>query len=132
MPWSGSMANRPVVSVIDEDQKTIRGIVFLRRGTGFTSKAILKWANDNGVEWHHIDPGKPQQNRCIESFDGSLRDECLNEDIFDNLADARRTVALWRCDYNNVRPHSSLGNKTPACVSACKIDPVGGGIGVQF
>jgi putative transposase len=83
-------------------------------GKEFTSKAILKWANDNKVEWHYIDPGKPQQNGYIESFNGSLRDECLNEDIFDSLADAWRTLAIWRYDYNNVRPHSSLGNKTPA------------------
>ena len=83
-------------------------------GTEFTSKAILKWANENGVEWHYIDPGKPQQNGYIESFNGSLRDECLNEEIFDSLADARRKLALWRYDYNNVRPHSSLGNQTPA------------------
>ncbi|MCE8456946.1 IS3 family transposase, partial [Rhodovulum sulfidophilum] len=83
-------------------------------GTEFTSKAILKWANDNGVEWHYIAPGKPQQNGYIESFNGSLRDECLNEEIFDSLADARRRLALWRYDYNNVRPHSSLGNNTPA------------------
>ena len=83
-------------------------------GTEFTSKAILKWANENGVEWHYIDPGKPQQNGYIESFNGSLRDECLNEEIFDSLADARRKLALWRYDYNNVRPHSSLGNKTPS------------------
>ena len=83
-------------------------------GTEFTSKAILKWANENGVELHYIDPGKPQQNGYIESFNGSLRDECLNEEIFDSLADARRTLALWRYDYNNVRPHSSLGNQTPA------------------
>ena len=83
-------------------------------GTEFTSKAILKWANDNKVEWHYIDPGKPQQNGYIESFNGSLRDECLNEEIFGTLADARRILARWRYDYNNVRPHSSLGNKTPA------------------
>ena len=83
-------------------------------GTEFTSTAILKWAGNNGVAWHYIDPGKPQQNGLIESFNGSLRDECPNEEIFDSLADARRTLALWRYDYNNVRPHSSLGNKTPA------------------
>ena len=83
-------------------------------GTEFTSKAILKWANNNGVEWHYIDPGKPQQNGYIESFNGNLRDECLNEEIFDNSADARRNLAMWRYDYNNVRPHSSLDNKTPA------------------
>ena len=83
-------------------------------GTEFTSCAILKWAGDNDVDWHYIDPGKPQQNGFIESFNGSLRDELLNEEIFDTLDDARRKLALWRYDYNNVRPHSSLGNQTPA------------------
>lgn len=58
-------------------------------GTEFTSRAILKWANDNGVDWHYIDPGKPQQNAFIKSFNGSLRDELLNEEIFDSLDDAR-------------------------------------------
>jgi putative transposase len=61
-----------------------------------------------------IDPGKPQQNGFIESFNGSLRDELLNEEIFDSLDDARRKLALWRYDYNHVRPHSSLENQTPA------------------
>ena len=83
-------------------------------GTEFTSRAILKWAGDNKVDWHYIDPGKPQQNAFIESFNGSLRDEKLNEEIFDTLDNARRKLALWRYDYNNVRPHSSLGNQTPA------------------
>ncbi|MEO0751472.1 MAG: IS3 family transposase [Pseudomonadota bacterium] len=82
-------------------------------GTEFTSRAILKWANENGVDWHYIDPGKPQQNAFIESFNGSLRDELLNEEMFDSLGDARRKLALWRYDYNNVRPHSSLKNQTP-------------------
>ena len=52
--------------------------------------------------------------KCLESFNGSLRDELLNEELFDTLDDARRKLALWRHDYNNVRPHSSLGNQTPA------------------
>jgi putative transposase len=82
--------------------------------TEFASRAILKWAGDNDVEWHHIDPGKPQQNGFIDSFSGSLRDELLNEKIFDTLDDARRNLALWRYDYNNIRPRSSLGNQTPA------------------
>jgi putative transposase len=82
-------------------------------GTEFTSRAILKWAEQNDVVWHYIDPGKPQQNAFIESFNGSLRDELLNEEIFDTLDDARRKIALWRYDYNAVRPHSSLGNLTP-------------------
>ena len=83
-------------------------------GTEFTSRAILKWAGENDVDWHYIDPGKPQQNGFIESFNGSLRDQLLNEEIFDTLDDARRKLALWRYDYNNVRPHSSLRNQTPA------------------
>jgi len=99
--WFASTANRLASSATTER-------------TEFTSKAILKWANENGVEWHYIDPGKPQQNGYIESFNGSLRDECLNEEIFDSLADARRKQALWRHDYNNVRPHSSLGNRSRA------------------
>lgn len=82
-------------------------------GTEFTSRAILKWADQNAVPWHYIDPGKPQQNAFIESFNGSVRDELLNEEIFDTLDDARRKLALWRYDYNAVRPHSSLGNQTP-------------------
>jgi len=73
----------------------------------------LKWAGDNDVDWHYIDPGKPQQNGFIESFNGSLRNELLNEEIFDSLDDARRKLALWRYDYNTVRPHSPLGNQTP-------------------
>ncbi len=83
-------------------------------GTEFSSCAILKWANDNDVDWHFIDPGKPEQNAFIESFNGSLRDKLLNEEMFDSLEDARRKLALWRYDYNNVRPPSSLGNQTPA------------------
>ena len=80
----------------------------------WTSRAILKWASENRVEWHYIDPGRPQQNAFIESFNGSLRDELLNEEVFDSLADARRKLAVWRYDCNNVRPHSSLANRTPA------------------
>ena len=72
-------------------------------GTEFTGKAILKWAQENKEEWHCIDPGKPQQNGCVGSFNGSLRDECLNEEIFDNLTDARRTKVLRRNNHNNVR-----------------------------
>ena len=83
-------------------------------GTEFTSREILKWAGENNVDWHYLDPGKPQQNAFFESFNGSLRDELLNKEIFDTLDDARRKRALWRYDYNNVRSHSSQGNQTPA------------------
>lgn len=82
-------------------------------GTELTSNAMLKWAEDNGVEWHYIAPGKPQQNGFMESFNGKLRDECLNEHVFSSLAEARRIIDAWRIDYNTVRPHSSLGYLTP-------------------
>lgn len=83
-------------------------------GTELTSNAMLKWAEENGVEWHYIAPGKPQQNGFMESFNGKLRDECLNEHVFSSLAQARRIIEAWRIDYNSVRPHSSLGYLTPA------------------
>ena len=76
-------------------------------GTEFTSRAILKWANDNDVDWPYVDPGKPQQNAFIKSFDGSLRGEFLNEQMCDSLEDDRRKLALWPYDNNNVRSHSS-------------------------
>ena len=82
-------------------------------GTELTSNVMLKWAEENAVEWHYIAPGKPQQNGFMESFNGKLRDECLNEHVFLSLAEARRIVEAWRIDYNTVRPHSSLGYLTP-------------------
>jgi putative transposase len=82
-------------------------------GTEFTSHAILKWADEMKVEWHYIAPGKPQQNGFVESFDGRLRDECLNETLFTSLSHARQVLADWREDYNTVRPHSQLGGRTP-------------------
>ena len=83
-------------------------------GTELTSRAILKWQSESGVGWHYIAPGKPQQNGFVESFNGRLRDECLNEEVFDSLGHARRVLARWRHDYNHVRPHTSLGGLTPA------------------
>jgi putative transposase len=83
-------------------------------GTELTSMAILRWSQEQRIEWHYIAPGKPQQNAFIESFNGRLRDELLNETLFISLDHARKTLALWRIDYNTVRPHSALGNLTPA------------------
>jgi len=75
-------------------------------GTELTCNAMLKWTKENGVEWHYIAPGKPQQNGFMESFNGKLRDECLNEHVFSSLAQARRIIEAWRM-------HSSLGYLTP-------------------
>jgi putative transposase len=82
-------------------------------GTELTCNAMLKWTSENAVRWHYIAPGKPMQNGFMESFNGKLRDECLNEHVFASLAQARRIIEAWRIDYNEVRPHSSLGYRTP-------------------
>jgi putative transposase len=82
-------------------------------GSEFTSNAILVWADQNRVEWHYIAPGKPMQNGFIESFNGRLRDELLNETLFTSLAQARVATALWRADYNTARPHSQIAWQTP-------------------
>lgn len=91
-------------------------------GSELTSRAMLDWQNRTGVAWHDIAPGKPTQNAFIESFNGSLRDEMLNEEICKTLADARRRLQLWRHDYNHVRPHSSLGGQTPAARRPLELD----------
>ena len=82
-------------------------------GTELTSMAVLKWCQETGVEWHYIQPGKPMQNGFVESFNGSFRDECLNETLFSSLNQARHQISEWKEDYNTQRPHSSLGNITP-------------------
>ena len=83
-------------------------------GTELTSMAILRWCQESRVEWHYIAPGKPTQNAFIESFNGRLRDELLNETLFTSLAHAREALADWKDDYNTVRPHGALGNLAPA------------------
>jgi putative transposase len=82
-------------------------------GSEFTSNAILAWADQNRIEWHYIAPGKPMQNGFIESFNGRLRDELLNETMFRSLAHAREVLSDWRKDYNGERPHTSLDGLTP-------------------
>ena len=82
-------------------------------GTELMLNAILKWQEGRKVEWHYIAPGKPMQNGFVESFNGRLRDECLNEHLFANLRHARDLIAAWREDYNHHRPHSSLDGLTP-------------------
>ena len=87
-------------------------------GTEFTSTAILAWAQDHGVDWHYIAPGKPTQNGFVESFNGRMRDELLNESLFFSLDHARQKVAAWALDYNTRRPHSSIGYLTPEAFAA--------------
>lgn len=83
------------------------------QGPEFTGKALDQWAYEHRVDLKLIQPGKPMQNGYIESFNGKFRDECLNEHWFEDLAHARRLISVWRVDYNEQRPHSSLDYQTP-------------------
>lgn len=92
---------------------TLPKIFNIDNGSEFTGKAMDQWAHEKGIKLDFIRPGKPNENAFIESFNGKFRDECLNENWFVSLEDARRTIEAWRIDYNENRPHSSLGGLTP-------------------
>jgi putative transposase len=83
-------------------------------GKEFCGKAMVTWAHERGVQLRLIEPGKPNQNAYIESFNGRLRDECLNEHWFTNLLHARTIIETWRREYNEERPKKALGGRTPA------------------
>ena len=108
---SGARLARELDSVIARRAKP--KTIVSDNGTEMTSMAILKWCQENRIEWHYIAPGKPMQNGFVESFNGSFRDECLNETLFSSLVQARTAITTWKEDYNSNRPHSSLGNITP-------------------
>jgi putative transposase len=88
-------------------------VIVCDNGPEFTGSAMDRWAHARGVKLAFIRPGKPVENAFIESFNGKFRDECLNENWFTSLADAKEKIEAWRRDYNRNRPHSSLGNKSP-------------------
>lgn len=90
----------------------------LDNGPELTSRHFLAWAMERQIELRYITPGRPVQNARVESFNGRLRDECLNVSWFANLWDARRKLDAWREHYNHERPHSSLGYRTPAAFVA--------------
>jgi putative transposase len=108
---SGARVARELDRLIIERGKP--KMVVSDNGSELTSNAVLTWADQTRVEWHYIAPGKPMQNGFIESFNGRLRDEFLNETLFTSLAQARAALERWRADYNGSRPHSKLGWKTP-------------------
>ncbi len=111
-----SLSGLRVVRELDRlvAERRLPAMVVSDNGTELTSTALLRWAQERGVEWHYIAPGKPTQNAFVESFNGRLRDECLNEHVFGTLAKARRIIGAWRLDYNTARPHTSLAGLTPA------------------
>ena len=108
---SGARLTRELDDLIS--RRTKPKTIVSDNGTEMTSMAILKWCQQTHIDWHYIAPGKPMQNGFVESFNGSFRDECLNETLFSSLAQARAAIATWKEDYNRNRPHSSLGNITP-------------------
>jgi transposase InsO family protein len=113
---SGHRVVRELTQLIAERGKP--GMIVSDNGTELTSNAVLAWCGQIGVEWHYIAPGKPMQNGYVESFNGRMRDELLNENLFMSLAHAWVEIAAWVEDYNRERPHSSLGYVTPAAFAA--------------
>ncbi|MFN6953112.1 MAG: IS3 family transposase, partial [Albidovulum sp.] len=106
---SGKRVARELTALIERRGKP--RLIVSDNGTEFTSNAILGWSKEHQVEWHYIAPGRPMQNGYIESFNGRMRDELLNESLFVDLDHARRLIDDWVTDYNTARPHSSLGYK---------------------
>lgn len=92
--------------------------IVMDNGPEFTCLAMEDWATTHGVQLDFIDPGKPVQNAFRESFNGRFRDECLNQELFADIADAQRKIEHWRHEYNQMRPHSSLDYQTPADYAA--------------
>ncbi|WBX84126.1 IS3 family transposase [Sphingosinicella microcystinivorans] len=115
-----SISGRRVVRELTEliARRGKPGMIVSDNGTELTSNAVLAWCGEIGVEWHYIAPGRPMQNGYVESFNGRMRDELLNETLFMSLAHARVEIAAWVDDYNRERPHSSLGYATPAAFAA--------------
>ena len=111
-----SLTGERVVRVLQRlcDQYGQPKTLQIDNGPEFRGRALDTWAHHNRVGLHFIEPGKPTQNAYIESFNGKLRDECLNQEWFTDLQDARSTLEAWREDYNTLRPHSSLNYLPPA------------------
>lgn len=110
-----SMGGRRVVRVLDRlvERRGVPEVITIDNGTEFDGRAMDEWAFKNKVRLNFITPGKPNENAYIESFNGRFRDECLNENLFETLDEARDIIEKWRIDYNEERPHSSLENLTP-------------------
>lgn len=111
-----SITGERLVEVLDRLKDELGGLpraIICDNGPEFTSKALDQWAHENHVELKFIQPGKPNQNAFCESFNARLRDECLNINWFENLAQAKAAIEAYRKEFNEERPHSSLGMQTP-------------------
>ena len=110
-----SLGGARVVNVLERLSETreLPEVITIDNGPEFAGKALDEWAYRKRIKLNFITPGKPVENAYAESFNGRLRDECLNTNWFMNLKQARNIIEDWRRDYNEVRPHSSLKNMTP-------------------
>lgn len=120
-----SLIGADVVRVLDRAAREHGLPAFLRADNGpeFVGMALTEWTLDRKNEINFIQPGRPWQNGCVESFHDKLRKECLNRECFLSLAEARVVLESWRREYNEFRPHSSLGDMTPAEFAACPGGP---------
>ena len=110
-----SMNGSRVVAVLERFQESgLPQTIKVDNGSEFISKVLDAWAHRHGVQLEFSRPGQPTDNAFIESFNGRLRQECLNQNWFTSLAEARQIIEAWRRDYNDYRPHSSLGQQTPS------------------
>lgn len=133
-----SLGSVRVIRALEQiiDQRGAPQRIRTDNGPEFTSRCFLAWCLERRIELIHIRPGKPVENAYVESFHGRLREECLQTSWFRNLFDARRQIENWREHYNTVRPHSSLGYRTPEqfaalCRAAGAIHCWGGGRGLK-
>ena len=112
---AGSIRSKRVIEILAQLVSVHGAPRYMRSDNGpeFVATAVLRWLTDEGIETAHIAPGKPWQNGTDESFNGRFRDECLNIEYFRSRAEAIAVIETWRCHYNEVRPHSSLGYLTP-------------------
>jgi putative transposase len=110
-----SLGGRRVVSVLEKlgELRGLPEVITVDNGPEFAGKILDEWAYRKGIKLSFIRPGKPIENAFVESFNGRLRDECLNTNWFLSLKHAHDIIEEWRRDYNSVRPHSSLGGRTP-------------------
>ncbi|WP_456815207.1 IS3 family transposase [Bradyrhizobium sp. USDA 4529] len=113
---SGRRVARELTTIVARRGKP--SLIVSDNGTELTCNAMLAWCKETGIDWHFIAPGKPMQNGFVESFNGRMRDELLNETLFFDLNDTRTKLAAWVADYNGERPHSSLQYLTPAAYAA--------------
>lgn len=111
-----SISGQQVVRILERigSHRDLPKIIRTDNGKEFCGKAMLSWAHDRGIALRLIEPGKPNQNAYVESFNGRLRDECLNEHWFTSLAHAQVVIEAWRREYNEERPKKALGGLTPA------------------